>query len=71
MRIFQFCKKFFTIKLPTLVNLITQDKPDSIRSYIRLDDPLFMLYFALYTMRVPSLTEEIRAAGDFKLNLFI
>ena len=41
------------------------------RSYIRPDYPLFMLYFALYTMRVPSLTEEIRAAGDFKHHLCI
>ena len=64
---FSFCKMFFTIKLLTLVNLITQDKP--ICSYIRLDYPLFTLYFALYTVRVPSLTEEIRAARDFKLCL--
>ena len=42
-----------------------------IRSNIRPDYPLFTLYFALYTMRVPSLTEEIRAAGDFKLDLCI
>ena len=69
MRIFQFCKMFFTIKLPTLVNLITKDK--SIHSYIRPDYPLFTLYFALYTMRVPSLTEEIRTTGDFKLHLCI
>ena len=40
-------------------------------SYIRPDYPLFTLYFALYTMRVPSLTEEIRATGDFKLHLCI
>ena len=43
----------------------------SIRSYIRPDYQLFTLYFALYTIRVPSLTEEIRAAGDFKLHLCI
>ena len=41
------------------------------RSYIRPDYPLFTLYFALYTMRVSSLIEEIRAAGDFKLHLRI
>ena len=43
----------------------------SIRSYIRTDYPLFTLYFTLYTLRIPSLTEEIRAAGDFKLHLCI
>ena len=69
MRIFQFCEMFFTIKLPIPGNLITEDM--SILSYIRPDYPLFTLYFTLYTIRVPSLTEEIRAAGDFKLNLCI
>ena len=43
----------------------------SIRSNIRPDYPLFTLFFALYTMRIPSLTEEIRAAGDLKLHLCI
>ena len=61
MKIFQFCMIFFfTIKLPI---------PDKrTRSYIRSNCPLFTLYFALYTMHVPSLTEEIRAADDFKLH---
>ena len=41
---------FLTIKLPTLVKVITSDKP--FRSYIRPDYPLFMFYITLYTMRV-------------------
>ena len=35
-----------------------------IRSYIRPDYLLFTLYFALYKMHVPSLTEEIRDADE-------
>ena len=64
--IFQFYTMFFTIKLLIPDKLIAQDK--LFRSYSCPDYPLFTLYFAVFMMRIPSITGEIRATGDFKLH---
>ena len=58
---------FFTIKLSILVKLNTYYNTP-VRSYTLPDYPLLTLYFALYTMRVPCMTKEIRATWDFKLH---